>query len=166
MTSPVPGTGKGAGSTTPAGELELRREVVRELRQVLVTVLGDEDEILEPDAAVALAVQAGLDRDDVAGDERLVTEQPEVRRLVHLEAHAVPEAVEEPLVERLAGLLRPLGLLARLLEDVARDLEELETRDARLDRIDRAVDGLLDEAMPLDDLLVRLADHECPRHVR
>ena len=73
---------------------------------------------------------------------------------MHLEADAVPEAVEEALVERLAGLLRPLRRLARLLEDVAGDVEELASVHAGLDRLDGAVERLLDEPVPLDDLLV------------
>src|SRR5262249_60106580 len=48
----------------------LRGEVVRILRQVLGAVLRDEDEVLEPDAAVALPVAPRLDGDDIAGAER------------------------------------------------------------------------------------------------
>src|SRR6476620_1238496 len=44
----------------------LRGQVVRVLRQVLGRTVGDQHEIFEPYAAVALAVEAGLDRDDVA----------------------------------------------------------------------------------------------------
>ena len=55
----------GLGSTSV-----LRLEVVRVLRQVLGAVVGDEHEVLEPHAAVALPVEARLDRDDVAGAQR------------------------------------------------------------------------------------------------
>ena len=44
-------------------------EVVRVVREHLVAVLGDEDEVLEAQPAVARAVQARLDRDDVAGNQ-------------------------------------------------------------------------------------------------
>ena len=47
-----------------------RSQVVGVVGEVLDAVLGDEDEILEPDAAVAVPVEPGLDRDDVAGDHR------------------------------------------------------------------------------------------------
>ena len=70
-----------------------RSELVRKVRQGLAAVLGDDDEILEPDAAEALPVAAGLERDHVAGDER-VARAAEVRALVDLEPDAVAERVE------------------------------------------------------------------------
>ena len=47
----------------------LRLEVVRVLRQVLRAVVGDEDEILEAAAAPAPAVEARLERHDVAREQ-------------------------------------------------------------------------------------------------
>src|SRR3954462_15449318 len=82
--------------------------LVRKVRQGLAAVLGDDDEVLEPDAAEALAVAAGRERDDVAGHQR-VGGAAEVRALVDLEPDAVPEPVEVALVEdgaRLLGELR------------------------------------------------------------
>src|SRR4051794_35469244 len=72
-----------------------RLEVVRVLGQVLGAVVGHEDKVLQTHAAVALPVEPRLDRDDVAGDELLVGDEPEVRLLVHLEPHSVTEPVEE-----------------------------------------------------------------------
>src|SRR4051794_32854905 len=66
------------------GQTRLRLQVVREAGQVLGAVVGHEDEILEPDAADALAVEAGLDGDDVAGLQRLVRDLAHPRLLVHL----------------------------------------------------------------------------------
>src|SRR5688500_18187312 len=69
-------------------------ELVREVGQHLGAVVGDEDEALEPDAAVALPVEAGLDREHVARHERLAV-PADVRFLVHLEADAVAGRVVE-----------------------------------------------------------------------
>src|SRR5439155_24115441 len=89
----------------------LRSEVVRELGEVLVALVGDENEILEAYAAEALAVEAGLDGDDVARNELLASHQPEDRLLVDLEPDAVTERMEEPLVQRDPLLLGPPGLV-------------------------------------------------------
>ena len=51
-------------------------ELVREVGQDLVAVLGDDDEILEPAAAEAAPVAARLDRDDVAGDQLVAAAGP------------------------------------------------------------------------------------------
>src|SRR5215211_9250623 len=100
----------------------LRLQVVREVRQVLGAVLGDEHEVLEPDAAEALPVETGLERDHVAGDELLFADQAHARLLVHLEANAVPEAVVEAFVEHLSLLLSALRRQSLRLEDLAADL--------------------------------------------
>ena len=83
-------------------------QVVGEVGQQLGAVLGDEHEVLEADAAEVLAVAAGLERDHVAGDQR-VGRAAEVRPLVDLEADAVAERVEVALVELRAGRLAALG---------------------------------------------------------
>src|SRR5947207_1680326 len=77
-----------------------RREVVRIVREVLGAGRRDEDIVLEADTAVPLPVEARLDRDAVAGDELLVAELADTRRLVDLEADAVAEAMEEAVGER------------------------------------------------------------------
>ena len=73
--------------------------------QHLGPVVGHEDEVLEPNAAVALPVAARLDGDDVTGDERAAREV-ERRVLVHVEADTVAEPVEEPVEQHLTRLLR------------------------------------------------------------
>src|SRR5215208_7194318 len=54
--------------------LTLDHESFRETGQVAATVLGDDDEVLYADAADFRVVDAGLDGDDVAGDEPVVGE--------------------------------------------------------------------------------------------
>src|SRR4051812_34066144 len=63
----------------PARPQDSGLQVIRDVRQDLAAVLRDEQEVLEADAAVALAVRAGLDCDDVAGHERLVAGAAEGR---------------------------------------------------------------------------------------
>ena len=65
-------------------------QVVGAVREQLVAVVGHEQQILDAHAAEAVAVEAGLDRDHIAGDE-LLAEHPERGRLVHLEADSVAE---------------------------------------------------------------------------
>src|SRR5436190_19519726 len=96
----------------------LRREVVRVIGEDLRAVLGDVHEILEAAAAVAVAVEARLDRDHVARDE-LAGASAESRLLVYLEPDAVAERVVEAVPEHLAGLLGQKRREAVLLEDVA-----------------------------------------------
>src|SRR5438128_748406 len=82
-----------------------RREVVRVLRQVLGALLGDEHEVFEAHAAVALAVAARLDGDHVARPERVLRREAHAGLLVHLEPDSVAEPVEEAVGKRLAFLL-------------------------------------------------------------
>src|SRR6185312_6247907 len=65
--------------------MRLRREVVRVPRDELGPVVGDDEDVLETDAAEAGAIEARLERDHVAGDE-VVAGAREIRLLVHLEA--------------------------------------------------------------------------------
>src|SRR5579862_7093033 len=78
-------------------------QVVRVPRQVLGAVGSDEDEVLESQAAEAGPVEPGLDGHDVARAERLPRRHAELRLLVHLEADAVSQPVEEPLLQRPSG---------------------------------------------------------------
>src|SRR6185503_10856258 len=125
--SPARRTREAAGSAAPPGgssrwRAPLGLEVVRVVRQHLRPVLGHEHEVLEAAAAVAVPVEARLDRDHVAGDE-LARRAAERRLLVHLEPDPVAERVVEAVLEHLAGLLRAQRRVTVLLEDVARDLE-------------------------------------------
>ena len=154
-----------AGRTCLRRRAPLRRQVVREVREALAAVGCDSDQVFQPAAAEALPVQARLDRDDVAFDERAAG-AAETRLLVHLEPDAVSEAVEEALVRHLARLLRELSLVAGLLEGAARDCVELLARHACADRLVNAVERLAAQPVELDEQLGRLADAERARHVR
>src|SRR5438105_9241252 len=70
-------------------------QLLRERGQHLEPVVGDDREVLDPDPADAAQVDAGLDRDDVAGGEDVARLPVEVRALVELEADAVAEPVAE-----------------------------------------------------------------------
>src|SRR4051794_15352098 len=98
-------------------EAALGCEVVREVGQQLAAVVRHEHEILEPAAAPAGAVEARLDRDDVARDQ-LARRTAEPRLLVHLEPDAVAERVEEAVLEDFPRLLRELRRIAVLAEEV------------------------------------------------
>src|SRR4051794_7064946 len=139
-------------------------EVVRVVRENFAPILGDEHEVLEPAAAVAVAIQARLDRDHVACDE-LAGASAEPGFLVYLEPHSMAERVVEAVLEHLAGLLGEQRRVAVLLEHPARDLEELAPRDTRLDGGDRLLKRLAAEPVVLAQLLRRLANDEDPSHV-
>ena len=62
-----------------------------------MSVLGDDHEILDPDAADARQIDARLDRHDVAGDEPSLGRAGQPRRLVRDQPDAVAEAVAEVL---------------------------------------------------------------------
>src|SRR5215217_1930717 len=82
-------------------------QLVRKVRQGLAALLGDHDEILEPDAAVALPVAAGLQCDHVSRLQR-VGGAAEPRALVDLETDAMAEPVEEAVAQHRARLLGEL----------------------------------------------------------
>src|SRR5262249_2586124 len=114
----------------------------------------------------AWAVEAGLDRDDVSGHEGIAAGDPHAGLLVHLEADAVAQTVEEALLQNLARLLRELGPVPVLLEELARADVDVAPRDAGLDRFEGVVERLPAEPVVLDELTGRLADHVGPGHVR
>src|SRR5690349_14721080 len=99
--------GDGPRTGTVPGSLRPDLQVVGEVREDVAPALGDDAEILEADAAEALAVDARLDRDDVA-DHQVVAGEAHVRGLVHLDADAVAEPVEEVLIEGLT-VCQPAG---------------------------------------------------------
>src|SRR5262249_62080627 len=121
-------------------------------------VRGDENEILEPGAAVALAVAARLDGDDVAGPQRQLRGEAHPGLLVHLEPHTVAQAVEEAVVERLPVLLGPLRRLTGPLEDLARGVENRAAVRAVPDLGDRPVEGLLRQCVPASPVLRDVPD--------
>jgi hypothetical protein len=85
---------------------------------------------------------------------------------VHLEPDAVAEAVEEAAVENRPGRLRELCRVTVRLEEVGGDLHQVAAVDAGLDSGDDAVEGLLAEPVPVDEVGGRLADAIRARHVR
>src|SRR5829696_1297098 len=140
-------------------------EVVREVGQHLGAVLGDEDEVLEARAAEAVAVEARLDRDHVAGDEAVMSQPADVRLLVDLEPDAVAGSVEEAVEEHLTLGLVQLRRVAVLVEEVADEAMDLETRDAGPDRAEREVERLPRERVELLELGRRRTDGERAREV-
>src|SRR5262249_55297690 len=115
--------------------------------------------------AETLPVETGLEGDDVTGDE-LAGRAGEPGALVHLEADAVTEAVEEAAIEHLARCLRQLGRVARRLEHIAHEPEDVLPGDPGARRRERAVECSFYEPVVLDDLARRLADDEGAGHVR
>src|SRR5436305_184846 len=159
-----PGYPNGLRIKPLAKETRLGLQIVRILGQQLGPVLGHEHEILEPAAAVAVAIQAGLDRDHVALDELPgVAAQPGL--LVHFQADAVAQAVEEPVLEDLAVALGQARRVGRLVEELAREHVDVAARDARLHRLDRSLERFVNVLVVGGELLGRLADHERARHV-
>ena len=72
--------------------------------------VGDDQGVLDPDTAVAREVHPRLHGDGHAGGQSTRAERPDARRLVDLQAHAVPEAVREVLA--VAGVGDDLARLA------------------------------------------------------
>src|SRR5436309_4869317 len=72
-----------------------RDQVLAEPGEVVDAAVADGDVVLDPDARPALQVDPRLDRDDVAGGQRVGGFRRHPRRLVHLE----PEPVAEPMAE-------------------------------------------------------------------
>ena len=114
------GAPRAASSRSCASSRPSRGEIVRELRQVLRPVGGHEHEVLEAHAAVALPVTPGLDRDDVAGDERASRRGPCPAARAPRARRRGRDAWKKPSVSGSPSALRPLRLLAGPLEDVAR----------------------------------------------
>src|SRR5437588_3256516 len=129
-------------------------ELFRKRRQHLEPAVVDDDQILDPDAAEPAQVDAGLDRDDVAGGQRAAVVRVEVGPLVYLEADTVTEAVPEAPAE------------ARVLDHVpgdAVDLGAVSARDARGKPGELRAEADLVGAR---ELLGQLARRERPRAVR
>src|SRR3712207_8316117 len=63
-------------------------------------VVRDDQGVLDPDPAVAGQVDARLHGDGHAGSQGTRAQRADARRLVDLQAHAVPEPVGEVLADR------------------------------------------------------------------
>jgi hypothetical protein len=127
---------------------------------------GDEDQVLQSDAAVADAVEPGLERDHVALDERLALDATDAGSLVHLETDAVTGRMEVAVDERLALLLVQLRLVAVLVEEVAHHPVDVAALHTGLDRGHGHVQRLLREPVVLTQLVGRRAERERSREVR
>src|SRR3954467_12446498 len=96
-------------------------------------VVGDLHHVLDPHAADAGEVDPGLDGHDGTRGQRVVLLAAEARRLVDLEAHAVPETMNERLT------------VARALDDLATHGVDRGAGDARLHRVDPCLLRLADD---------------------
>src|SRR5436305_11091559 len=101
-----------------------RDQILAERRQHLGLTVSDDHQVLDPDPAEALEVDARLDGDDVAGRERVARLAREPRRLVHLE----PDAVAEPVAELVAE--------AGVVDPVARGRVRIHARDPGATRLE------------------------------
>ena len=117
----VPIQRRGAPPGGRAGRGIGHLQSVGEVGQHLGAVLGDQHEVLEPDAAEALAVAPGLERDRRRRRRGRRGVRPRFGPLVDLEADAVAERVEVPVVELAARRLAQLRRLAGALERLARE---------------------------------------------
>src|SRR5262245_16531807 len=158
--APRAGSSRSRAGRTP----RLGSELVRVVRQQLGPVLRDEHEILEPAAAVAAAVEPGLDRDHVALDQ-LARIAAEPGLLVHLQPDPVSEAVVEAVLEHLAVTLVQPGRVALLVEALAGQHIDVAARDTWPHSFQRQLKHLVDEALVRRQLLGRLPDHERSGHV-
>ena len=136
------------------------------VRQHLGAVGGDEDQILEPDAAVAVAVEPRLERDHVALDERLALDPADAGPLVHLEADAVAGRVEVAVDERLALLLVQLRLVPVLVEEVADLAVDVAPLTPGLTAATARSSASFASRWYYTQLVRRRAEHERPREVR
>src|SRR3954447_2996632 len=124
-------------STNPSRTATSELEVVRVLREDLVPVLGDENDVLDPHPAEVGEVEARLDRDDVADDERLAA-VVERGRLVELETEAVAEVVDEALLEHLVLRRVEPRRVTPVPQVLGGDPVQLAAGHARPDRLGRA----------------------------
>src|SRR5688572_23242669 len=72
-----------------------RNQVPGSRRQHLASVLGDQDDVFHPHAAVPRNVNAGLDGNHHARLQKLLLSLPQPGRLVYLQPHAVPGGMSE-----------------------------------------------------------------------
>src|SRR5204863_5304493 len=116
-------------------------------------------------AAEVLTVDARLDGDDIAGEQLVAGTEPHVRRLVHLHADSMPEAVEEVLVERLARPKVARRAEPALLDHVTGDLPRALSGHAWRDRLGAPLERLEHRRVHLLQPVRRLPEAEGARHV-
>src|SRR5436190_6484134 len=140
-------------SAIGAGRLADGDELFREAEQDLGAVVGDDDQVLDPDAAPPLEVDARLDRDHVALRERVGRRLRQPRRLVDVDADAVPEPVAEVVAE------------AGFRDHVARGRVGARAVDARARRLQPAQLRLEADVVGALQLAGQRAGRERPRAV-
>src|SRR5439155_24100287 len=85
--------------TTALSMRGLEDQLLRKLGEGDGRIAGDEQRVLDPHAADAREVDAGLDRDDVAGRQGTTRCPGHPGRLVDLEPHAMTGPVHERVTE-------------------------------------------------------------------
>src|SRR2546430_9085103 len=156
--------------TTPFRSLLLLDdELARRLGEVARAVRGDDEHVLETHAADGRVVDAGLDRHDVTGYERLRARARDRRRLVDLEADAVPCAVNEAagrLIRGIALLAGTLRVIAGAPDDVLDELVHLASGHAGTERADALVLSMHHDLVHLADFLGGFPLADRARHIR
>src|SRR5262249_57698457 len=76
-----------------------RHQFLRKAREDLRFAVGDDDEILDPNAAGALEVDTRLDRQDIVIDKDVRGRLGHVRRFVDVDADSVAKPVTELVTE-------------------------------------------------------------------
>ena len=112
-----------------------------------------------------MAIEARLDRDDIARNE-LLTEHPYGGRLVDLEADTVPEPVVEAVPQHFSLGLGELCRKAPLGEELGDEAVDSAPVHTGLDLRDRELERLTTQAVPLPNLVRDVADHERARQIR
>src|SRR5215204_411388 len=146
--------------------LRLDSKHLRERCQVAAAVFGDDDKVFYANTTHFRVVDAGLDRDYVAGDEILIG-QRDSGGLVDLQSDPVPCAVKEALCERLAFLLIVyVCLVASLVQHVGDLAVDVPAVHARPYHGEGCLLALQDGVVHLLQPLVRLTLDEGAGHVR
>ena len=115
---------------------------------------------------VAVSVEPRLERDHVAGDERLTLDPADAWALVDFEADTVACCMEVPVHEHLALFLVQLRLVAVLVEELAHLPVDVAPLHTRFDGGDGQVERFLRKPVVLLQLLGRRADRDRAREVR
>src|SRR5215204_5840211 len=145
--------------------LQFDPKLLGESCQVTAAFFGYDYQVFYADAAHFRVVEAGLERDDVAGDELFVGER-DAGGLVDLQPDPMPCAVEEALSERLTLLLVvDVGLVTRFVQDIGDLAVDVPAVDACPYHGERRLLALQDGLVHLLQPLVRLTLDEGAGHV-
>src|SRR5439155_24938848 len=120
----------------------LNDELARCLGEIACAALCDEEHVLEPDAADDRVVHPGLDRDDVAHEERRRARSGDPGRLVDLESDPVAGRVDEATRRRIGRVLLLSGthrVVAGSPDEVLDKLVDLASGHTRTECLDAGV---------------------------